>query len=121
MQERALEGRVGSLELRSDHTEGRVNTLERELKEFRAEVRDGFTRVDQEFVKVRQEAAEFRAEVRGEFTTVHARIDGVEQRMQEGFEQARQLTLVLHEDLVSRIKTLGEGLPARKADPGTEA
>ncbi|HEY7791661.1 MAG TPA: hypothetical protein VIC33_14180, partial [Vicinamibacterales bacterium] len=69
-------------------------------------MRDGFTRVDQEFVKVRQDAAEFRAEMRGEFTTVHARIDGVEQRMQEGFEQARQLTLVLHEQLRADIKTM---------------
>jgi hypothetical protein len=114
--------RQEAAEFRSEVKQEFAN-VRQEAAEFRAEVREGFARVDREFAKVCEEIGDFRGEVRGEFKAAHARMDGmdtrmdrIEKTMKEGFDQARQLTLVLHEQLRSDIKSMGEGLP-RKEGP----
>jgi hypothetical protein len=51
---------------------------------------------------------------------MHERFEALERRMEQGFEDARRHSLVLYEDLVTRISTSGEvlapapGRPRRK-------
>lgn len=51
---------------------------------------------------------------------MHQRFESLERRMEQGFEEARRHSLVLYEDLVSRLSTIGEavapapGRPRRK-------
>ncbi|MGH9204020.1 MAG: hypothetical protein ACRD2A_22570, partial [Vicinamibacterales bacterium] len=60
----------------------RIGDLERSLAEFREETQRGFAAV----------RSELRAEIR------------------EGDEETRRYMRVLHEDLISRIRTIGEGV-----------
>ncbi len=41
---------------------------------------------------------------------MHERFESLERRMEQGFEQSRRHALVLYEDLVTRISTIGEAL-----------
>jgi hypothetical protein len=52
---------------------------------------------------VEQELKVFRADVHGEFAVVRAQI-------REGDEETRRYMRVLYEDLVARIKVMGEGI-----------
>lgn len=49
---------------------------------------------------------------------MHQRFEALERRMEQGFEEARRHSLVLYEDLVTRISTIGEALaPAPRRPP----
>ena len=60
-----------------------------------------------------QELAEFRAEVNARFDQVDTRFERIDTQFERVYSQMR----MLHEDLIARIKTLGErnatGTPSR--------
>jgi septation ring formation regulator EzrA len=105
----------------------RVGAVERELKEFRADVDAEFGRVHAEFGRVhvefgkvhtelaggRDEFATVRDEfatVRDEFATVRSEFATVRSEIRQGDEETRRYMRVLYEDLVERIKIMGEGI-----------
>ena len=61
------------------------------------------TRVGTELTALRGEFAAFRTEVRAEFAAVHGEIHG-------GDEETRLQMRILHEDVISRIGLLQEGI-----------
>jgi len=48
---------------------------------------------------------------------MHERFAALERRMEQGFEDARRHSLVLYEDLVTRISTIGEALAPAAGRP----
>ena len=93
MPPQTIETRVESLEHRVTHLDGlpeRVGAVEAQIVQFRAEVRD-------ECSAVREEMASGFAEVRAEI------------------EETRRFMRMLHEEVISRIATMGEGQGARRA------
>jgi hypothetical protein len=48
---------------------------------------------------------------------MHQRFEALERRMEQGFEDARRHSLVLYEDLVTRISTIGEALAPAPGRP----
>ena len=48
---------------------------------------------------------------------MHERFEALERRMELGFEEARRHSLVLYEDLVTRISTIGEALAPAPGRP----
>jgi hypothetical protein len=90
-----------------------------EFAAVRSEMQGGFaamrSEMSEEFAAVRRESA-------GEFAAVRSEMSATRDDMQDGFEKlesalvagladARSSMLVLHEDLVNRIKVLGEAWP----------
>lgn len=85
-----LPNRVGALEQSLD---GFRKETQREFAMVRQEMADGFAAVPQEMA---QGFAEVRSELRAE--------------IRDGGEETRRQMLMLHEDLIGRIKTIGEGI-----------
>ena len=85
----------------------RVGAVERELAEFRAEMRLEFAAVRGE---MRAGDDGVRAEMRTGFETLRAEV-------REGDEETRRYMRVLYEDLVERIKTMGEGIDDLRERP----
>jgi archaellum component FlaC len=98
----------------------RVGAVERELKEFRADVDAEFGRVHAEFGRVHVEFGKVHTElaggrdefatVRDEFATVRSEFATVRSEIRQGDEETRRYMRVLYEDLVERIKIMGEGI-----------
>ena len=59
---------------------------------------------------VERELTEFRAEVRTQFAGVRAEI-------RQGDDETRRYMRVLYEDLIERIKTMGEGIDELRGRP----
>lgn len=78
--------------------------LPREVAQMGTDMREGFERVDRRIDGVELELRNFQEVVITHFMQL-------EKRMDEGFREARTLTRVLYEDLISRIATIGEGRP----------
>ena len=63
---------------------------------------------------------QLRAEMRERFDAIDRRFESLERRMEQGFEEVRRHSLVLYDDLVTRLSTIGEapapapGRPRRK-------
>jgi archaellum component FlaC len=112
----ALEHKVHGLET----LPARVGAVERELKEFRADVDAEFGRVHAEFGRVHVEFGKVHTElaggrdefatVRDEFATVRSEFATVRSEIRQGDEETRRYMRVLYEDLVERIKIMGEGI-----------
>jgi hypothetical protein len=66
---------------------------------------------------VEQELKEFRADVDVEFGRVHAEFAVVRAEIREGDEETRRYMRVLYEDLVERIKVMGEGIDELRRRP----
>ena len=77
----------------------RAGAVERELKEFRADVEAEFGKVHAELALVRDEFAPVRTEIR------------------EGDEETRRYMRVLYEELIGRIRTMGEGIDELRRRP----
>jgi archaellum component FlaC len=98
----------------------RVGAVERELKEFRADVDAEFGRVHVEFGRVHVEFGKVHTElaggrdefatVRDEFATVRSEFATVRSEIRQGDEETRRYMRVLYEELVERIKIMGEGI-----------
>jgi hypothetical protein len=62
--------------------------------------------------------SQFRSEIHGELRAFRDEVREVEARLRDeirtGDEESRRFMRILHEDLVDRIKTLGEGGPFRR-------
>lgn len=108
-----LEGKVDTLSDRVDTLAGRidtlvdrVDTLTDRVDTLAIDTREGFTRVDAEFVNVRTEmrtgfqALEYQIGASEEGT--HAAIRGSQ-------EETRRQMRILHEEVLDRIARLGEG------------
>ena len=89
-----------SLISRVEIVEEQAATVQTELREFRGEVR-------QAFVKVRNE---FRTDLSALETSLRVEI-------QNGDEETRRQMRVLHEDVISRLALLQEGLDSRNKSP----
>jgi hypothetical protein len=98
----------------------RVGAVERELTEFRAEVGAEFGKVHDEFGKVHAELALVRDEfvtVRDDFVTVRDEFAMVRTEIRQGDEETRRYMRVLYEDLIERIRTMGEGIEELRRRP----
>ena len=71
---------------------------------------DGLATLPARIGSVEQELKEFRADVHAEFAVVRAEI-------REGDEETRRYMRVLYEDLVARIKVMGEGIDELRRRP----
>ncbi len=72
-------------------------------------------RVESQIVQLRAEMHEEFSAVRGEFRTVCAELQrGMREEIRAGDEETRQLMRVLHEDVITRFALLEEGRTARK-------
>jgi hypothetical protein len=124
-----LETRVQELE----QLPARIDALTSQISQFRQETRDEFAAVRQEmadglaavrqvmaygFAAVRQEMADGLAAVRQEMAEglaavrqeMAGQVLALRQEMRDGDEETRRYMHVLYEDLVERIKWIGEGL-----------
>jgi uncharacterized membrane protein YccC len=101
MATRSLEDRVTALE----NTVAGLQNLPGELAAFRREVNARFDAIDRRF-----DAVDAR------FTGVDARLDAIDTRIGHESEQLYARMRLLHEALVTQIKTIGEG-PAREDSP----
>jgi hypothetical protein len=102
----------------------RVDAFERNLNEFRVEVRQEFAAVRDEIVSVRAALkAEIRAVVSESADDTHRQLfmvhedlvqrigdskEETRRQMREMNDETRRHMLVLHEDLIQRIATIGE-------------
>jgi len=122
--------RVTGLEARMDDVERRGERMERELKAFRQEFATSRGEVQQEFANVWKEIAAFRVEVQQQFADVRQEFVAVRTEMttlgetlrheiRDGDEETRRYTRELHEDLVERISTLGNGTRPPKRRRGS--
>ena len=64
--------------------------------------------------RLETEVVEFRAEVRQEFALLR---QALRVEIREGDEETRRLMRVLHEDLIERLNTIGEGLNGGPSRP----
>ena len=109
-----LTARVERLENTASHLASlpaRVGAVERELAEFRAEVRLEFAAVRAE---MRAGDELLRYELRAEMRSGHGTLRG---EIREGDEETRRYMRVLYEDLVERIKTMSEGIDDLRQRP----
>lgn len=99
-------------ELRSEMVEMR-NQLRGEMTEMRNQLRGEMTEMRDQ---LQGEMAEMRGQLRGEMAVMRGQLSGEIQELRQGQEvlATRSEMRMLHEDLVERIKWLGEG---RLADP----
>ncbi len=91
--------------------EERMTAVEEQLREFRGEFNAFRVEVRNEFAAVRKE---FREEIAKSADSV--RFD-LRKEITESADETRRQMRVLHEDLVQRIKTLGEGFPPPNTAP----
>jgi hypothetical protein len=109
-----LTARVERLENTASHfasLPARVGAVERELAEFRAEVRIEFAAVRAE-MRVGDET--LRAEVRAGDEMLRSDLRA---EIRQGDEETRRYMRVLYEDLVDRIKTMSEGIDDLRQRP----
>jgi hypothetical protein len=85
------------LQQRVTQLEGAADALRGEMSAFRAEVRTEFAAVHAEFAAVRAEMREMQEELGASIIATN--------------EETRRHMRVLHEDLVARLATIGEGRP----------
>ncbi|MDE3154762.1 MAG: hypothetical protein KGN76_06645 [Acidobacteriota bacterium] len=111
MPEPTLKQRVGDLEVRADRQEERMAAVEEQLREFRGEFNAFRVEVRNEFAAVRQE---FREEIAKSADRVREDLRG---EIAKSADETRRYMRVLYEDLVQRIKTLGEGFPPPTTAP----
>ena len=103
----SLTDRVGALEAHVAviaSLPAHLSRLETEVVEFRAEVR-------QEFALLRQA---LRVEIREGDDQTECQL---REEIREGDEETRRLMRVLHEDLIERLNTIGEGLNGGPSRP----
>lgn len=121
MQPQSVLDRLARLEERVLQLEGpAIPQLRAETRAGFAEFRERFDEVDHRFEAIdhrfeaidrRFEAVDRRFEaVDQRFEALDRRLESLERRMEQGFEEARRHSLVLYEDLVTRISTIGEAL-----------
>jgi len=110
-----LEQTVGEL---TASPPARLDRVERKLGEFRAEVRQEFGSVRTDFrVGGESVRSDLHAEIRGSAESVRSELREENRATQtmllaairDGDEDTRRYMRLLHEDLVGRIATLGEG------------
>ena len=97
---------------------GRMSAIERELSEFRIEVRNEFAAVRGELGakidSVESSLGAVRGELRAEIQIVDSDMralgESLRAEIRKGDEDTRHYMRVLYEDLVDRIKTIGEGI-----------
>ena len=99
-----LEGKVESLE----QLPARMEALELQILQFRAEVRDEFSATREGL------RAEMRAEIHRLETRLEALISG-------GDDETRRYMRVLHEEVIARIATIGEGGRSRSSSDCTRS
>jgi chromosome segregation ATPase len=107
MAAKSLPERVATLE---DHV-STLQNLPRELADFRHDVGHRFDRVDErlETIDHRFDGIDDRLQkVDRRFGVVDDRLDSLEQAMRDGYDRLSSQMRILHEDLIERIKTLGE-------------
>ncbi|MEQ1759414.1 MAG: hypothetical protein ABL986_13920 [Vicinamibacterales bacterium] len=96
MQDRSIVERVEILEHmveRLKELPDRVAALESQFVQLRLEMRDGFS------------------DIRSEMSAMGV---GLRAEIQAGDEETRRYMRALHEDVISRIATIGEGRPSRR-------
>ena len=122
MPQRPVVERVESLERTVEALEAlpaRVSAVELQIVQLRDEMHDGFAEIRQD-VRAADEA--LRNDLRTLRNELSARIaegeravrDELSARIAEGDEGTRRYMRVLHEEVISRIATLGEGHRPRK-------
>jgi hypothetical protein len=83
----ALAGRMGQVEARLGQVEGRVGSLELQIVQLRTETKEGFSAVRSDLLEV---------------------INSSARATQELFTQTWTQMRVLHEEVIERVKRLGE-------------
>jgi phage shock protein A len=104
MATRSLPERVGALE----DAVSALQHLPQELAEFRTEVNARFEQIDARFEQI---DARFE-QIDARFEQIDARFEQIDTqfaRIDTQFEQVHSQMRVLHEDLIERLKALGEG------------
>lgn len=89
----------------------RVDRLERRVEALDA--------LPERIASLESQFVQFREEVRGEFSAVRMELraemraqgEQLRKEIREGDEETRRLMRVLHEDVISRLKTIQEGQP----------
>jgi uncharacterized protein (DUF3084 family) len=99
-----LPARVGAVELQIVQLRDEVHIEFSAIRQEFSAVRQEFSAVRQEFAAVRQEMAAMGASLREELRA----------EIRAGDEETRRYMRVLHEDVIARIATLGEGRRLRK-------
>jgi hypothetical protein len=100
----------------------RIEALELQFLQFRDEVRVEFSAtrdgLRREIGSLRGEMGGLRGEMGGVRDELRAEIQGLEKRLDalisEGDEETRRYMRVLHEDVIARIATIGEGGRSRE-------
>lgn len=106
MSRATLVSRVEVLEQQMDAVEGRFDRLEVHIAEFR---QDLSTQISQLRDEVHAADAATRVDLRAEIRAEGAAIrDGLRKEIRDGDEETRRFMRVLHEDLIDRIKRIGE-------------
>ena len=93
----SIEQRLRAVEItveRLSELPARVEGGERQILQLRTEMRDGFSALHRAFN-----------------SRLDAAVEALETKIREGDEETRRYLRVLHEDVISRIATLGEGAP----------
>ena len=121
-----IEKRVEILEFKVEALERlpqRMDALEAQIVQLRGEMREGFSalvgettairaHVTHEFAAVRSEAAAFQTEVRAEFAIVRSEAAALGSELRDdiraGDAETRRYMRVLHEEVLERIKWLGD-------------
>lgn len=101
-----LEGKVDTLSDRVDTLTDRVDTLTDRVDTLAIETREGFTRVDAEFVNVR---TEMRTGFQALEYQIGASEEGTQAAIRGSGEETRRQMRILHEEVLDRIARLGEG------------
>jgi hypothetical protein len=82
----------------------RVTAMEVQILQLREEMRDGFS-------AIREDMTVLRDNLRGE---LHRSAEVLRAEMRQGDEETRRYMRVLHEEVLSRIATLGDARRPRK-------
>jgi hypothetical protein len=97
-----------------------VTTLQNDVKELRVDVtalQGDFKSLRSDLTVLRTDFESFRVEVRGEFVSVRTGASAMEDRLRveirAGDEETRRQMRVLHEEVISRIALLQEGMNQR--------
>lgn len=103
MQERSVVERIGILEQKVELLEslpGRMHAVELQILQLRGEMRDAFSALRAEFrTEIKASSDHLKSELRAE--------------IRAGDEETRRYMRVLHEEVISRIATIGEGRKRR--------
>ena len=65
-------------------------------------------------VAVESQILQLRDEMRVEFSAIRGQLGDIDRRMQEGREEAKRHATLLHEELITRISLIQEGVRRKK-------